>query len=68
MKGDTAMAGLNLNPREFQQILKKNGFVYNHQTGNNRIWYRGSEHISVTASKLNPLLAKRLVKEYNLQL
>ncbi|WP_022755884.1 type II toxin-antitoxin system HicA family toxin [Butyrivibrio fibrisolvens] len=62
------MAGLNLSSREFQRILSKNGFVYNHQTGDHRIWYRGSEHISVTSNKLNPLIAKRLVKEYCLQL
>ena len=61
------MAGLNLNPREFQRVLAANGFVYDHQTGDHRIWYRGSEHISVTASKLNPILAQRLVKEYKLK-
>ena len=62
------MAGLNISPREFQRVLKRNGFVYSHQTGNNSIWYRGGEHISVTATKLNPLIARRLVKEYDIQL
>ena len=47
------MAGLNLNAREFQRVLKKNGFVYNHQTGDHRIWYRNSQHISVNIRKLN---------------
>lgn len=61
------MAGLNFSPREFQKILKKNGFVYDHQTGDHRIWYRGREHISVTATRLNPVVALRLVKEYNLE-
>ena len=61
------MAGLNMNPREFQRMLSANGFVYDHQTGDHRIWYRGNEHISVTASKLNPIVAQRLVKEYKLQ-
>lgn len=62
------MAGLNMNPREFQRILKNNGFVFNHQTGDHRIWYRGDQHISVTASKLNPIVAQRLVKEYKLKM
>ncbi len=62
------MAGLNLNAREFQRVLKKNGFVYNHQTGDHRIWYRNSQHISVNIRKLNPIVTQRLVKEYSLQL
>ncbi len=61
------MAGLNYSPREFQWILKDNGFTYDHQTGDHRIWYRGSEHISVTASKLNPIVAQRLVRQYRLK-
>ncbi len=62
------MAGLNLNSRKFQCVLRKNGFAYSHQTGDHQIWYRGGEHISVTARKLNPLIAQRLVKEHGLQL
>lgn len=61
------MAGLNLNPRQFQKILSANGFVFDHQTGDHRIWYRGNTHISVTASKLNPIVAQRLVREYGLK-
>lgn len=61
------MAGFNTNPREFQRILKDNGFIYDHQTGDHRIWKRGSEHISVPCVKINPLIAQRLVKEYTLK-
>ena len=61
------MAGFNCNPREFQKILKNNGFRYDHQTGDHRIYYRGSEHISVTCSKINPLVAQRLIREHSLK-
>ena len=61
------MAGFNCNPREFQRILKDNGFLYHHQTGDHRIWYRGSEHVSVPMVKINPLIAQRLIKEHSLE-
>ncbi len=61
------MAGFNISSREFQRILKDNGFVYDHQTGDHRIWYRGNEHISVPYIRINPLIAQRLVKEYKLK-
>ena len=61
------MAGLNYNPREFQKILKKNGFVFEHQTGDHRIWKRDGQHISFPCSKLNPIIVQRLVKENGLK-
>ena len=61
------MAGFNCNPREFQRILKKNGFTYDHQSGDHRIWYRDGIHISIPSVRLNPLIAQRLIKEYRLK-
>ena len=61
------MAGLNYNPREFQKILKNNGFVYEHQTGDHRIWKRDGVHISIPCTKLNPIIVQRLVKEHCLK-
>ncbi len=61
------MARINMNSREFQKMISENGFVFHHQTGDHRIWYRGTEHISVTSKKLNPMIAQRLVKEFKLK-
>lgn len=61
------MAGIAYSPRQFQRLLKDNGYRFDHQTGDHRIWYKGKRHISVTASKLNPIVAQRLIKEYGLE-
>ena len=52
--------------REFEQILTRNGFKYHHQKGDHRIWKRNSEIIVIT-KKLNKMIARRLLKEYNLK-
>lgn len=55
--------------RDFEKILKKNDYVFDHQTGDHRIWYKDGKHISVSLSRLkNPMLVKRLVKENELEL
>ena len=61
------MAGIALNQREFERLLKGNGYRYNRQSGDHRIWTKaGSNHISFNMRKLNPIVVQRLIKENNL--
>jgi len=53
--------------REFEKILKKNGWIYNHQSGDHRIWYKKGRHISFPIKKFNPMFVRRLIKEYRLE-
>ena len=52
--------------REFEQILKKNGFKFYRQKGDHLIYKRNSEMIVIT-KKLNKMIARRLLKEYHLK-
>lgn len=53
--------------RKFEKLLTNNGFVYDHQTGDHRIWYKEGKHISVPMRKKNPMLFRRLIREYGLK-
>ena len=62
------MAGIALNPRQFERLLKDNGYRYDHQTGDHRIFTKeGANHISFNLRKLNPIIVQRLIKEHNLE-
>lgn len=61
------MAGIALNKRQFERLLKDNGYSYDHQTGDHRIFKKaGFNHISFNMCKLNPIVVQRLIKENNL--
>lgn len=62
------MAGIALNPRQFERLLKDNGYRYDHQTGDHRIFKKnGVNHISYNRSKLNPIVVQRLIRENGLE-
>ena len=56
-----------MSKREFEIILKNNGWTFDHQTGDHRIWYKNGKHISFPIRKFNPMFARRLIKEYGLE-
>lgn len=53
--------------RECLLIIKNNGFVYDHSTGDHDIYVRGKEKISLVARGTNPMIFRRLMKEHNLK-
>ncbi len=53
------------NLREIKSILKDNGFIYDHQTGDHLVYKRDNQHLTITA-KPNKMVWQRLVKEYSL--
>ena len=62
------MAGIALNPRQFERLLKDNGYRYERQSGDHRIWSKsGSNHISFNMRKLNPIIVQRLIRENELK-
>ena len=61
------MAGIALDQRQFERLLKGNGYRYDRQSGDHRIWTKdGCNHISFNMRKLNPIIVQRLIKENNL--
>lgn len=61
------MAGIALDQRQFERLLKDNGYKYNRQSGDHRIFTKaGCNHISFNMSKLNPIIVQRLIKENKL--
>jgi predicted RNA binding protein YcfA (HicA-like mRNA interferase family) len=61
------MAGIALNQRQFEKLLKENGYKYDRQSGDHRIWIKdGYNHISFNIRKLNPIVVQRLIKENEL--
>lgn len=55
-------------PREFVALLKRNGYEYDRSKGDHKM-YRNKEGntIAVTTTKLNRMVAARLIKENNLK-
>ena len=52
--------------KEFNKILKRNGYLLNRQNGDHKIYVNESgRHISVKYP-LNPCISRGLIKEYNL--
>lgn len=52
--------------KEFQRILKNNGYCQVRQKGSHTIWVKENcGHISVPI-EMNPMIARRLIKEYHL--
>ena len=65
MKGDKLLSK-SINVRDFEKILKDNGYSLERQKGDHMIYYKGNSHVSFPLRKLNPMFIRRLVKEYNL--
>ena len=54
--------------REFIKVLKKNGYIYNRHNGDHYIYVNeNGRHISIP-QKLECVIAKRLIKEYSLDI
>lgn len=52
--------------KEFKRILRDNGFVFDHGTGSHMIYKRGSETV-IVSRPLSKMIARRLLKEYDLK-
>lgn len=58
-----------LNLKEWEKILKSNGFVKDRQKGTSHsVWKRSNgDEIAVAAHEPNKMMCQRLVKKFNLQ-
>lgn len=56
------------NRREFEKILKMNGFNYDRQSGGHRIYKRSERESMAIPGHLNRMIAQRLIKVYDLKL
>ena len=54
--------------RDFEKILKENGYKQTRQKGSHKIWDNGANVISVPATKIFPPIARRLIKENDLRI
>ena len=52
--------------RTFIKILRNNNYSLDRQTGSHKIYTNGKATISIP-KKLNPMIAKRLIKENRLE-
>lgn len=54
--------------REFEKILRKNGYSILRHRGDHTIWAKAEGHVpNITIAKtVNPMIARRLIKENNL--
>lgn len=55
------------NIKEFQKLLRNNGFEFVRQTGSHRIYKRGSEMLSLPTSHPAQTTLYDLIKQYNLK-
>lgn len=53
--------------RKFQRKLRANGYTLHHMQGSHQIYRNENGETLVINNKLNAMVAKRLVKEFNLQ-
>lgn len=51
---------------EFERIIRNNGFVFDRQRGDHKIYKRKGETV-VLNKNLNKMVARRLIKEHNLK-
>ena len=57
----------NWSAREFQKMLEYNGYRITRTAGSHLIYTKaGHPHISIPATNVNMMLARRLIKENNL--
>lgn len=56
------------NKRDIVLILKKNGFIFHHQTGSHAIYKNDKGiHITIGLCNCNKMIMQRLIKEHNLK-
>ena len=55
--------------REFRQLLRDNGYVFQRTSGDHRIYSNGLNTISIPyhGKNINKMLVRRLIKENNLK-
>ena len=53
--------------REFIQLLTKNGYSRVHSTGSHLKYRKGDRVLTITSKNLNNMIARRLIKEYGLE-
>ena len=53
------------NKREFEKMLRKNGYKLNRVSGSHFIYINGKNTIAIN-NKMNKMIAARLIKENNL--
>ena len=53
--------------KECVSIVKNNGFIYDHSSGGHDIYVRGKEKLVLVANNNNPMMFRRLMKEFNLK-
>lgn len=53
-------------PKEFQRVLRNNGWTFVRQRGSHQIWKKGSEVLSVPVVTLKPCISGKLIKAYEL--
>ena len=53
--------------RDFQRILKENGFVYLRSKGDHFTYRRDNRNLTINVVKLKPIICNRLIKEYSLK-
>ena len=51
---------------EFERIIRNNGFIFDRQRGDHKIYKRKGETV-VLNKNLNKMVARRLIKEHNLK-
>lgn len=54
--------------RDFEKILRQNGYKFDRQNGSHKIWKSKNNSISVPSIKLVDVVARRLIKENNLNM
>ena len=52
--------------RTMRKILKNAGYVHTRTKGSHEMWSKNGNTISVPSVSLNPMIARRLIKENNL--
>ncbi len=60
------MMRTQIDVRKFQRKLRANGYTLHHMRGSHQIYRNGSGETLVINNKLNAMIAKRLIKEFNL--
>ena len=56
-----------MNNRDFEHVLKNNGYSIVRTTGGHTIWYNTEHKDSITVNTdINPMVTRRLIKEHNL--
>ena len=53
-------------PKEFQRVLRNNGWAFVRQRGSHQIWKRDGETLSLPVVTLKPCISGKLIKEYQL--